>query len=93
MNTNKPSHRKTEIKFPCTFPVKAIGLNTLDLVAHITTIIRRHAPELTDQSVTSRHSGGGKYLAVTATIIATSLEQLDALYQDLNGDERVIMTL
>jgi putative lipoic acid-binding regulatory protein len=43
--------------------------------------------------VTRRLSSGGKYLAVTATIIAESRAQLDDIYRDLNAQERVVMAL
>jgi putative lipoic acid-binding regulatory protein len=38
-------------------------------------------------------SSSGKYLSITATFTATSREQLDALYRELNGHELVVMTL
>jgi len=40
-----------------------------------------------------RSSSGGKYVAVTVVIEATSREQLDAIYQDLTADERVVWAL
>jgi putative lipoic acid-binding regulatory protein len=38
-------------------------------------------------------SKGGKYLSLTVTLTATSREQLDALYRELNAHELVLMTL
>jgi uncharacterized protein len=81
------------LTFPCTFPVKAIGVHSEDFAANVIAIIRRHAPDLRDEAVTRRNSGGGRYLAVTATIIATSQEQLDSLYLDLNHFDQVVMVL
>jgi putative lipoic acid-binding regulatory protein len=81
------------LTFPCSFPVKAIGLHTEDFEANVVTIIRRHAPDLSDDAITSRNSGGGRYLAVTATIIATSREQLDAIYLELNSHQQVVWVL
>jgi putative lipoic acid-binding regulatory protein len=40
-----------------------------------------------------RDSRGGNYLSVTVTIRAESRAQLDAIYRDLTGDERVLMAL
>jgi putative lipoic acid-binding regulatory protein len=40
-----------------------------------------------------RPSSNGKYLSLTATFTATSREQLDALYRELNALELVVMTL
>jgi putative lipoic acid-binding regulatory protein len=41
----------------------------------------------------SRPSGTGKYLAITATFTVASKAQLDAIYQELNDHELVVMTL
>jgi len=69
-----------------------MGLNTEAFKDAVRGIVGRHVPggcvEYAD-----RKSGGGKYLSVTATFTATSREQLDALYRDLNGHELVVMTL
>jgi len=81
------------LTFPCAFPVKAIGRHSADFEAIVVGIVRRHAPDLRDDAVSSRLSGHGAYLAVTATIIARSREQLDALYRDLNGHAQVLMVL
>ena len=78
--------------FPCSFPLKAVGLNTEAFEAAVRGIVGRHLPgERVEYA--SRQSGGGKYLSVTATFTAASQEQLDALYRDLNGHELVVMTL
>lgn len=79
------------LEFPCTFPIKAIGKATGEFETIVADIIRRHVSELTDLS--SRSSNGGKYLAVTATFIATSREQLDAIYRELSSNELVVMLL
>ena len=81
------------LTFPCAFPVKAIGVHTEDFRANVVAIIRRHAPELNDEAIRSRHSAGSKYLAITATIVATSQAQLDALYRELNSYKQIVMVL
>ncbi len=79
--------------FPCRFPVKAMGLAQPDFDGVIFEIVRRHAPDIREGAVTMRSSSGGKYVAVTVVIEATSREQLDAIYQDLTADERVVWAL
>jgi uncharacterized protein len=79
--------------FPCEFPLKAFGKNSDDFEALIVTIIRRHVPDLADDAVSSRTSSGNAYRAVTATFMARSREQLDALYTELSSHERVLMVL
>jgi len=79
--------------FPCSFPIKAIGRNSADFQALVVEIVRRHAPDLNDDAVSSRTSGGDAYQAVTAVFTARSREQLDALYSELSGHEQVLMVL
>ncbi len=83
----------TLFEFPCRFPVKVMGLADAEFDEFVASIIRRHAPDLQESALSVRASRGGKYVAVTAVIEATSREQLDAIYQDLSGHERVLMVL
>jgi uncharacterized protein len=85
--------RTSLLEFPVTFPLKAIGTGPDDFEALVIDITRRHVPELTERCTTTRLSGGGKYLAVTITFVAESLDQLDALYGELKAHERVVMLL
>ncbi len=81
------------LEFPLTFPLKAIGKDTGEFEAIVVEIIRRHVPDLREEAVTTRPSAGGKYIAVTATFVAQSREQLDALYRELSANELVLMLL
>ena len=40
-----------------------------------------------------RSSSGGRYLSLTATVNATSREQLDALYRELVAHPMVVLVL
>jgi len=84
---------QTAFKFPCEFPIKAMGHAADDFDLVVMSIVRRHAPAVGEGAVASRASANGKYLAVTVTIEATSRAQLDAIYQDLVASERVLMAL
>jgi hypothetical protein len=42
---------------------------------------------------TPRRRASGKYLSVTATFVAESRAQIDAIYRELNGHDLVVMTL
>ena len=81
------------LEFPCDFPIKAMGLAVQDFERRVTELVRRHAPDLGEGAVRSRPSQGGKYLAVTITVRATSRAQLDAIYQELSNCETVLMAL
>jgi putative lipoic acid-binding regulatory protein len=81
------------MKFPCSFSIKAMGLATPDFATAVEEIVCRHTPNSDENRITTRPSKGGKYLAVTVTIEASSREQLDAIYHDLSADEQVLMSL
>jgi putative lipoic acid-binding regulatory protein len=79
-------------EFPLNFPLKVIGRNADDFEGFVVSVVKTHAP-LSARTVTTRPSQNGKYLAVTVTFVAESREQLDAIYQELSGHERVLMAL
>jgi uncharacterized protein len=78
--------------FPCSYPLKVMGQKSDAFEKAVREIIMRHLQGATVE-YDSRPSGTGKYLAITATFMATSKDQLDALYQELNDHELVVMTL
>jgi len=84
---------ESALKFPCEFPIKAMGKADCELDNIVVAIVRRHAPDLTEGAIYSRASKNGNYLSVTVVIKATSREQLDAIYQDLVDCEQVIIAL
>ncbi len=85
---------KTDVfDFPCVFPLKAIGRDQDGFRELVIEIVRRHMPELNENAVTTRLSAGGKYISLTATIVAQSREQLDAVYSDLSRHEQVLLVL
>ena len=79
--------------FPCDFPIKAMGHARGNFEITVLEIVRRHAPDLTEDAFKSRPSSNGKYLSVTVTIRAESRKQLDAIYMDLTACEHVLMAL
>ncbi|MCC2624934.1 MAG: hypothetical protein K0R14_807 [Burkholderiales bacterium] len=82
------------LKFPCLFPIKIMGINHLDLVAEVIAIISSHVSHFNPQDdVVTKLSKQGNYLSVTATIMATSQEQLDKIYTELNNHKLVKITL
>jgi len=84
---------ETLLKFPCQFPIKALGKTSPELDSLIIEIIRLHVDDLHDCAIKSKPSKGGKYTSVTVTIEATSKIQLDAIYQDLSDCSEIIMAL
>ena len=81
------------LEFPCRFPIKAMGKDEDEFVAHVLNLVTPHYPEITEDDIRTRSSNGGKYISVTLTVTATSKLQLDAIYYALTDSERVLMAL
>ena len=81
------------LRFPCDFPIKAMGRAEPGFESLVVEIVRRHAPDLGEGAVSSRVSSGGRYLAVTLTVRAESRGQLDAIYRELSAHPDVLMSL
>jgi uncharacterized protein len=84
---------ESPLKFPCQFPIKAMGKSDCQLDIIVVEIIRKHVPDLSEGAVYNRDSAQGNYTSVTVVVNATSRAQLDAIYQDLVDCEAVIMAL
>jgi uncharacterized protein len=83
----------TLLKFPCQFPVKAMGKSGPELESAIMEIVARHVPELSAGDVKFVASKKGTYTSITITISAQSKQQLDSIYQDLTACEHVLYAL
>ena len=81
------------ISYPLDFPIKIMGRREPGFVQTIIDIVRKHAPDLDESAIELRTSKKNSYLSVTCTIVATSREQLDALYQELGDHPAVAMIL
>lgn len=79
--------------FPCQFPIKAMGVAEEGFDILVVGLVRKHAPDLAEGAIKSRLSQGGKYMSITITVEAESRQQLDSIYLELTGHEKVIMAL
>ena len=86
-------YKDTLLEFPCEFPIKAMGKDEDEFVAHILNLVTPHFPEICEEHIRTRPSNGGKYISVTVTVTATSKLQLDAIYYALTDSDRVLMAL
>ncbi len=84
---------ETLMEFPCSFGLKAMGLATDDFDALVFSLVSQHVKNLSEGAVTTKPSGGGKYISVTITFEATSRKQLDEIYHTVTAHERVLMAL
>jgi putative lipoic acid-binding regulatory protein len=76
--------RESLIDYPTRFPIKVVGLNEDGFVHAMTHLVRQFDPGFDAATIELRASGGGKYLGLTFTVLATSREQLDELYRTLS---------
>ncbi len=82
-----------EIDYPIDFPIKVMGRREPGFARMVVNLVRKHAPDFDESTVELRPSKKNTYLSVTCTIVATSREQLDALYQELSDHPAVVMVL
>ena len=90
---DKPPDAVVELAFPASFPIKILGRPEGGLTRAVIEIVCRHVPDFVPGTLESRPSKKGKYLSLTATVNATSREQLDALYRELCDHPAVVMVL
>jgi hypothetical protein len=83
----------TLLTFPTEFPIKVMGRREEGFAQWVAEVIVRHAPDFDVASIEMRPSREGNFIAITATIIATSKPQIDAIYTDLTADKRVLAAL
>jgi putative lipoic acid-binding regulatory protein len=81
------------LQFPTDFPIKIMGARVDAFADEIAAVLRRHAPDFDVATLEMRSSRQGNYLGLTATIRATSREQLDALYRELSSHPLVKIVL
>ena len=89
----KPLDAASLLDFPTTFPIKIMGRREGGFTTAVIEIVRRHAPDFVPGTIETRPSREGKYISLTATVNATSQEQLDALYRELCDHPAVMMVL
>lgn len=89
---------ETLLKFPTSFPIKAMGRMKGDgadaeFAQHVLGIVQKHAPDFDASQIEMRPSKNGTFVSVTATITAQSKAQLDAIYRELTAHPSVLMAL
>ena len=90
MNTTTAA---SALEFPCAFPIKIMGRTQHGFAQAMVAIVQKHAPDFDAASLEMRASKAGNWLSVTATVNATSREQLDDLYRELVAHPMVKVVL
>lgn len=81
------------IEYPSDFPIKIMGPMHDSFAAVIVEVVTLHDPEFHAGRLEMRPSSKGNYLSLTATVRATSREQLDNLYRALSSHPMVKVVL
>ncbi|NEX61394.1 HP0495 family protein [Noviherbaspirillum galbum] len=81
------------IEYPSDFPIKIMGVMQDEFAETIVQVVQRHDPDFHAGKMEMRASSQGKYLSLTATVRATSREQLDNLYRELSSHPMVKVVL
>lgn len=84
---------QSPLTFPAQFPIKVMGRRVDHFAQAIVEVVQAHAPDFDAATLELRASREGNYLSVTATINATSREQLDNLYRALTSHPLVKVVL
>lgn len=79
------------LKFPCNFTYKVIGLGKLELLEQVIKVIQLYAPG--NFSTKVKISQKRKYHSISVTIIATNINQIETLYQELSSISLVLTVL
>jgi len=85
--------KESVLIFPCTFPIKVMGRTQDGFAQAVADVVVRHAPDFDPAALEMRASKEGNWLSFTATVNATSREQLDDLYRELVAHPMVKMVL
>lgn len=81
------------LQFPTDFPIKIMGRTDEGFAQAIVDVVLQHAPDFDPSTLEMRSSKDNNYLSLTATVRATSREQLDALYRALTSHPMVKIVL
>jgi putative lipoic acid-binding regulatory protein len=83
----------TLMRFPCDYPIKALGRATEDFDLLVVGIVRKHVPDLLEGAVTTRLSRGDRFVSVTVNVRAENKQQIDNIYLDLTANKNVLVAL
>ena len=81
------------IEFPCAYPIKVMGEACVEFRDHVHQVMERHAPGFDRATITVRDRPNGRFQAITVTITATVVAQLEAIFADLKVSRHVQMVL
>ena len=93
VETVDPGPRASLIEYPSDFPIKIMGPAAERFAQTMVDLVQQFDPGFDAATLEMRPSTKGTYLALTATVRATSREQLDDLYRALTSHPMVKVVL
>ncbi len=81
------------IEYPSDFPIKIMGPMQDDFASTMLAVVQQFDPHFDASRLDMRPSSKGNFLALTATVHATSRAQLDDLYRALSSHPMVKVVL
>ncbi len=88
-----PAPDESLIEYPSDFPIKIMGVTQDAFAQTIVDVILQYDPTFDAGKLEMRPSSKGTYLSLTATVRATSRDQLDNLYRALSSHPMVKVVL
>lgn len=86
--------KKSIIDFPCTFPIKIVGINSNNFLEEVKDIVLKHFPDfVAEEQLSHKTSKENNYLAITVTVLAKNQGELDAFYQEISSHPQIKMVL
>jgi hypothetical protein len=83
----------TLIEFPCDFPIKIMGRESIDFRKLARALVEKHTGPIAEDAIQNALSRNGSFVSVTITINAQSQQQLDDIYREITSHEDVLMAL
>ncbi|MFK7793841.1 MAG: YbeD family protein [Gammaproteobacteria bacterium] len=79
--------------YPCDFPLKMFGMNTLHFIAAVDSVVEQFVPREDWASTKTTPSKNDKYVSYTIVIVARDRDQLDKVCAAVTNCPEVIMAL
>jgi hypothetical protein len=81
------------LEFPCDFPVKIMGRESVEFRLLARTLVEKHTGPLSDDAFQYAQSRNGSFVSVTVTVNAQSQQQLDDIYREVTSNDDILMAL
>ena len=82
-----------KIEFPCLYPIKIIGVASIEFQADVVTVVEKNAGKISSDLIELQVSKKNTYVSVRITISATGVDQLQNLFDELKALDSVKMVL